>query len=159
MLDQEERWRDYIARYSSVDATGGFDERDLRTVILRRNLVDANGGVGGGVDGLDEQRYERFMAAKNEEGLVLRVAVENYHVYFQPGTSEGFFEEGKLREDNVEEAVKARETRDGAVKETLLKSNEGMKDLGAEEVVKRDAEFDALVSGAEVKVDGMEVDA
>lgn len=114
--------------------------------------------------------YERFLTAKNDESLVLRISVHGYFPIFQPGTAEGFFEDLKQREgglEGVKEAQVCRVYREEVMKDGFLMNNAGMKGLSKEEVEKRNEEFSVLAKGKERKVEAigdgegekMEVDA
>jgi len=115
---------------------------------------------------LAQQLLSRIDTVKNAEELTIRVAVNNYHILFQPGTSESSIQSLKQREgseEGVKEAVEAVSAREEAMKE-MLRS----KELGIEEVDTRDKAF-AEISGANQSTKaevgdleaagGMEVDA
>ena len=99
---------------------------------------------------------ERFLAAKNDERLILRIAVNGYHPIFQPGTAEGFFEDMKQREggeEGVKDAEECRHHREEAMRDGFLMNNPGMKGLSKDEVEKRNEEFTVLAEGKERKIE------
>lgn len=104
--------------------------------------------------GVGDRILARFLAVKNDERLVLRIAVNNYHPIFQPGTAEGFFEDLKQREGGVEgvkEVEECKHHREEVMKDSFLMNNPGMKGLSKEEVEKRNEEFAVLAGGDEKK--------
>ena len=198
MNEIESRWRYYIASYTSLEDTDGIDKKRLRPVILLRNMhalgadpksdtfppatlptSDPETAPDGTTTqpstqdpydaGLGRRLLDRFLGAKNDERLMLRIAVNSYHPLFQPGTYEGFFEDLRQREggaEGVKEAEETRLVRDESVREGFVMNNLGMKGLSKEEVEKRNEGFSRLATGEEgAKVgegveegEGMEVD-
>lgn len=119
-----------------------------------------------------ERLLARFLGAKNEEKLNIRIAL-SYHMLFEPGTYEGFFEDMRQRDggaEGVKEAEETRLLREEIMGEKFVMNNLGMKGLSREEVEKRNEGFAALASGEVKEVvgaegkggdgdgDGMEVD-
>ena len=100
--------------------------------------------------GLGRRLLDRFLGAKNDERLILRIAVNSYHPLFQPGTYEGFFEDLRQREggaEGVKEAEETRVVREESVREGFVMNNLGMKGLSKEEVEGRNEGFARLASG------------
>ena len=187
--DLENRWRYYIANYTSLEDTSGIDKKQLSPVLLVRNIhalgadskserfpplavqasettaenQDANTHgaastsqeTGTDSNGVGERLLSRFLSAKNDERLILRIAVNNYHPIFQPGTAEGFFEDLWQREGGEEGVKMAEETRDlrkeGMI-EGFLMMNAGMKGLTKEGVEGRNEGFVALKEGRESNI-------
>ena len=192
-------WRKYIASYTTFEDTDGIDKRLLTPFLLQRSLhaigydlktsdtfppvtlpvpttVDTDAPEGTtqaaqpSTSAVAEKLLNRFLNAKNEEKLILRIALNNYHPLFQPGSYEGFFEEFRERaggKEGVEEAEEVKSYREEQVKERYVMNNDGMRDLSREEVEKRNEGFSALAKGDDVLAakdgvadagDGMEVD-
>ena len=115
---------------------------------------------------VEDRLMARFLTANNDESLTLRIAVNNLHPLFQPGTAEGFFEDLRQREggeEGVKEAEEMRGLREEGVREGFVMMNAGMKGLTREEVDGRNEGFGRLVAGeaeaeAEGKGEKMEVD-
>jgi paired amphipathic helix protein Sin3a len=197
--DREMEWRKYIASYTTFEDTEGIDKRLLTPFLLQRNLHaigydlktsdsfppaclpvptttepdaadDTTHTAQPSTSAVGEKLLNRFLNAKNEEKLILRIALNNYHPLFQPGSYEGFFEELRERaggKEGVEEAEEVKSYREEQVKERFVMNNDGMRDLSREEVEKRNEGFSALTKGDEVLAkedgvanagDGMEVD-
>ncbi|KAK3719152.1 Transcriptional regulatory protein sin3 [Vermiconidia calcicola] len=198
--DLEDRWRYYIASYTSLEDTEGVDKKYTTPVLLMRNVhalgattrfdkflqlgapfgdpsLEAQAVLDGtqqttSQDAASEARVKdrllsRFLTANNDERLILRIAVNNYHPIFQPGTAEGFFEDMRQRqggEHGVQEAEGMQYYRAEAMMDGFLMNNPGMKGLSKEEVEKRNEEFAALAEGRELSAvaagdhDGEEMD-
>ena len=192
-LDKENQWRYYIASYTTIGDTDGVNQETLTPVLLYKNMhavgadprsnrfpplplplpepavegqeaprttteVDIEGSAVG------DRLLARFLAAKNDEGLVIRIAVNNYHPLFQPGTAEGFFEDMGQREggeEGVREAEGARSVREEGMKDGFVLNNEGMEGLSKDQVEERNANFVQLSggdSGARAEVEKREAD-
>lgn len=195
-LGQENAWRYYIASYTSTEPTDGIQDLKLKPVFLLRNITtmgadpksdaypplpvqqsteevqqdDTNNAEGTVAEAATpaDKILGRFLMAKTDENLVMRVAVNNFHPVFQPGTSEGFFEPLAEREGGelgVKEAEETERERDELVKENFVMINDGMKGLSREEVDGRNERFNKMAQEGEAKVkegevdgEGMEVD-
>lgn len=163
-LDQENRWRAYIASFQTVDDTDGVAREDLRLPFLYRNMraigadpkstsyppspppQDGDEAGTGGEGPTADRLAQRFLAAKNEENLVLRVAVNGYKAHFQPMTQEGWTQPMADREGGrelVEDAIDAANEREETMRD-LLMNNPGMKDLSKEEVERKNEGFAKL---------------
>lgn len=168
--DRESRWRYYIASYTAMDNTDGTEMDSVKYPFLLDNLRAY------GADPRDEafasaaeSDRSRFLDVKNEEKLNVRIAVNNYRIFFQPDTYESFHATVKDREhgeSGIESAVEVREVREDGINEKLLMNNEGMKDLSKQDVEGKNSIFAELIGeGAQVDaadaekmdVDGEEV--
>jgi len=126
---------------------GSYARDGLTTEVQSTAQTPAPDG-GSSLDGepLAQQLLSRIDTVKNAEELTIRVAVNNYHILFQPGTSESSIQSLKQREgseEGIKEAVEAVSVRAEAMKE-MLRS----KELSIEEVDTRDKEF-AEISGTD----------
>lgn len=119
--------------------------------------ANADGGLGGDL-------MERFMTVKNEDNLVIRIAVDDYHPVYQPHGQEGLIESMKLRDggkEGVKEADGTRLFREEAFSEGYVMNNSAMKGVSKEEVEKKNEAFAKLIDGREGEVElggDMEVD-
>lgn len=188
--DLEDRWRYYIASYTSLEDTEGIDKKNLRTVILSRNIsalgidpkVDifppfnyatdseaqdsATLGQGGeeGGDTAGKRLLDRFLAARNDENLVLRIALNGYSRVYSPGTAEGFFQDSAMRaggQEGIKEADETQGVREEEMKTKFEMNNSGMKDVSKEVVEKANAGWLSVVEGKEdapMEGEGMDVD-
>lgn len=134
------------------------------------NLPTTGDNADSGEANVGNRLLARFLTAQNEEKLVVRIAVNNYHPLFQPGTAEGFFEDMKQRQDGetgVKDAEEARGTRAESMTDGFVMMNAGMRGLSKEEVEKRNEEFERRAGEGRVEkvlaeeedgVEKMEVD-
>lgn len=156
-LDQENLWRYYIGSYTSVDPTEGVDHKNLRLMLLRRNLR-AFGADPSSIsyppsprsdDPITNERLmRRFDHQKGEESLVMRIAVGEYFRIFEPGTFECWFESMSERQggkEGVEEAVEAAAQRKETATEAFELMNAGMKGLSKSDVEEANENFTKLV--------------
>lgn len=170
-MDLENHWRTYIATYETVDDTDGIKPSQLHVPFLFRNVREAGAnpkstsyppspppqtGEGetaqGGQSG--ERIMHRFLAAKNEENLVIRVAVGSFKAHFQPNTQEGWFEPTPEREgskDGVWEAEQDVQYRDESMRDTFVMNHLGMKDLSKDQVEKKNEGWRVLSENGEVR--------
>jgi len=145
-VDEENRWRYYIASYTSLDDTDGVDVTGTKTVFLSRTH-----GMAPGSDSTSPSHEEivaernRMFDVKNEEKLNIRIAVNNYRAFFQIGTYEGFHAVPSERAANAEAAEDALAHREAYIKDRLVASSGVMKDMNDEEIGAIDAKFSALV--------------
>ena len=180
--DMEDKWRYYIASYTSLEETEGVPKNDAQKVLMLRNIralgadpksdrfpplpiAEAAETQDATTDSNEEDKavgsnlFQRFLTANNDEKLVLRIAINNYHHLFQPGTAEGFFEDWRQREGGAE-GIKAAEevvqVREEQMKEGFLLNLGVMRGLSKVEVERRNEEWTALAEGREVNGAGVE---
>jgi len=205
-MDQENRWRAYISSYQTVDPTDGVPRERIAPPVLMRNMravgADPNSahyppsppmqptdvGSGSGADGNgvggDGVADRLLLGARNEENLIVRVAVNGYKAHFQPNTQEGWSQPMQEREgggatsgyggvggfggvggsgrDGVRQAEEDRGTREEAVREMFVLSNKGMVGLSQVDVERANEGFARLAGervagegdGEEMDVDG-----
>ena len=191
--DLEDQWRHYVASYTSLEETEGVQKQRLTPVVLARNMreigfdpkVDAYPPLGVALDAdssnIDAQAtlaatessvgarlLARFLGARNDENLVIRIALNDYKVVWSPNTAEGFYEDAGIRQGSyeaVKEAEEVRPLRAEGIKEKYERNNKAMKELTHEAVEKANIGFRDLVDGKvteEVEVggegEGMDVD-
>lgn len=171
-VDEENRWRYYIASYTSLDDTDGVDVTGTKPVFLSRThgtLAGSSGNDSGSSPSPDEiaaERAARMYDVKNEERLNIRIAVNNYRAFFQIGTYEGFHALPAERAVHTDAAETVRAHRDAFMQENYIAHSEGMKDLPANEVKATEEKFAGLTGegkGAKAEAkqaegEGMEVD-
>lgn len=167
-MDRENRWRYYVASYTSIDHTDGVNIADVSYPFLLGNVRAY------GADPSDEsfppttdsphaqtiKERSRFLDVKNEEKLELRIAVNNFHALFQPGTYESWHTNLQDRTggpQGIEGAEELRTHREEAILENLLMNHGGMKDLSKEDVEGKNTGFaDLLEKNANGLVSGKE---
>jgi paired amphipathic helix protein Sin3a len=174
VLDRENKWRYYIASYTSVDNTDNIDINQVRYPFLMSNIRHFGADPRSETfppQALDEssrsslEAKARFLEVKNEERLQLRIAVNNYKAFFQKDTYESWYvptaEEREGGERGVERAELARGERDEVVLDRFVRFNGAMEGLAREGVEGVNEKWKALVEkGTEGAEDGegMDVD-
>lgn len=188
--DLEDRWRYYIASYTSLEDTEGVDKKFLSPVILHRNVaalgidpkvdnfppftyntdsegqdVVASGQEGeDGGDPIGKRLLNRFLATRNDENLIMRIALNSYGRVYSPGTAEGFYQDPAIRaggQEGITEADEAQGVREEEMKTKFEMNNSGMKDVSKEVVEKANEAWMGVVEGKEAgqgEGEGMEVD-
>ncbi|PPJ57620.1 hypothetical protein CBER1_04779 [Cercospora berteroae] len=160
-LDREQRWRYYIASYTSTDPTAEVDQAAVDMPFLMNNIkqvgADPHADPIASGEGSPDRRRARFLDVKNEEKLELRIAINNYKTFFQANSYESFhakFEERQGSMRDVLIAEHARDTyREDVVKDRYEMNNSGMRDLSKEDVEKKNATFNTLIEKGEVEAE------
>lgn len=160
-LDREQRWRYYIASYTSTDPTAEVDQAAVDMPFLVSNIkqvgADPHADPTATGEGSPDRRRARFLDVKNEEKLELRIAINNYKTFFQANSYESFhakFEERQGSMRDVLIAEHARDTyREDVVKDRYEMNNSGMRDLSKEDVEKKNATFNTLIEKGEVEAE------
>lgn len=162
VMDRENRWRYYIASYTSVDPTDGVDTNSVSQPLLWRSIRAF--GADPDEKSFTPEGEERANSMKNDERLVVRVAVNNYKSIFHPNSEESFhasLPRQERGEEGVEAADSLRGQRDDEIMDKFVRVNEAMKDMSTENVESANSSFSALIekgSGAQEEGEGMEVD-
>jgi paired amphipathic helix protein Sin3a len=180
-LDMENRWRQYIASYQSIDDTENIPRDRVEFPFKLRNVKAmgadpkstsyppsppaeqaglTDGLTAANANGAEGSALNRFMVVQNEEKLEVRVTVGEYKLQFEPKSYEAFAQPFLIRtgsKSDVVEAADARERRAEEVKEKYEFRNAAlMQDLTKEEVEAKNEWFSKLVSEGEDAVDGGE---
>lgn len=157
VLDRDQRWRYYIASYTSTDPTADVDQSAMDTPFLISNMkasgasadpLAADPSTDEAQQQLSASRTARIMDVKNEERLEMRVAINNYKIFFTIQTYESFHASIRLRqggETGVKAAEKIREYRVDTVRERYEINHAAMRDLSKAEVEKKNIEFGKLI--------------
>ena len=161
VLDRDQRWRYYIASYTSTDPTADVEHSAMDMPFLPGNITSAGAyadplAIDSTADEATQQlaarREERFMDVKNEEKLVMRIAVNNYRIFWTVNSYEGFHASLHLRDGGVEgvkAAEKVREWRTDTLRERYEINHAAMRDLSKDEVEKKNSGFGELVEKGE----------
>lgn len=154
-IDEENRWRYYIASYTSFDMTEGVDQESLKKVVLTRNIDASQTSTGapssGGASPSQEDQMSlmerRMLDVKSEEKLNIRIAVNNYRSFFQIGTHEGFHALPVERARGVDGAQEVQAVRDDNVRDVAFASAPIIRNASEANVEKRAAEFKQVLDG------------
>ncbi|EEP77848.1 conserved hypothetical protein [Uncinocarpus reesii 1704] len=79
-LTPEAKWSYYVSAYSMRDPTEGVLFSDMRIPFLKRNLPPKLES--------DEEYSQFFRPLISNEGLVIRICANSYHILYEPGTEE-----------------------------------------------------------------------
>jgi paired amphipathic helix protein Sin3a len=185
--DKDDRWRYYVATYSNIEDTEGIDRNELPPVVLARNMnalgidpksdtlppfnfnadpesFEAHFTAGESQAAFGNRLFKRFTHARNDEKLVIRIAVSDFHPVYEPYTAEGFWLEDAERsggEEGVRYAEAAMIEREERMKDHYIENNPAVVEAGKEAAQKADQEFVDFVDGKEKVVEEgekMEVD-
>jgi paired amphipathic helix protein Sin3a len=165
-MDRENRWRFYIASYTSIDPTDGVDQNAIQAPFLMSNMrrfgTDPRAGNLSPANSEEAHRAAladktRALDVKNEERLEIRIAVNNYRAFFQAHSFESWHanladrERGKAGVENAEDIVAHRED---VVTENYEMNNAAMKEMSKEAVERKNAAFAELVDTAPASING-----
>ena len=169
VLNRENEWRKYIASYTSLDDTEGIPHGRLEIPVLPRNMRVAGASATAGGEGKNyplsppadggvvngegeastasqERILGRLLATKSAEGLMVRVSVDEYKLFFEPSTGDGWCEPMSEREGG-EEGVLSVEG-DAADRTNILNKSFLKEFVGEEDLVVLGGEWKTLVGGA-----------
>ncbi|CAK4033378.1 Paired amphipathic helix pst1 [Lecanosticta acicola] len=146
VMDRENKWRYYIASYTSVDPTDGVDTNAVSQPLLWRSIRAF--GADPRETSFTLEGEERAISMKNNEQLVLRIAVNTYKPVFEAKTAESFHASFPSRQRGAEgcEAVESvRSQRDDEMLDRFVHINKAMTGASAESVESANATFSTLV--------------
>ena len=81
-LAESARWSYYVSAYSMLGRTEGVQARSTSLPFLHRNFPSQLE--------TDDEYNDDYSPASHEDGLVLRISPQNYHILYDPGTSDWF---------------------------------------------------------------------
>lgn len=87
------RWSYYVSAFSMWDQTEGIDLRKLNYPLLHRNLPSQ-------MD-TDEEYTSAYSPAFHADGLVIRISPNNYHLLYDPATSDWFLHGAKQQKKGL----------------------------------------------------------
>lgn len=132
MLD-EDAWRVYVNDFTGVTPTTGAPQDQVKQSILKRNVRAATAG-----DNI-EAYGRRYDLVNAKEALEFRISVHEYKLQFIRGNDEFWYQPESARDmgkEGAEEALRAAERRNDAVRERFVMNNDAMKGLSKEDVEK-----------------------
>ena len=111
------RWSYYVSTYSMLDHTEGVPLSSIRLPYLRRNMpFSSPSKEGSGEEVADTNGFAVPMY--NEDGLVLRISPNNYHILYDPYTSDWWIQSTTFRKRGL-----------GAYEEVKQQRKKGMESL------------------------------
>jgi paired amphipathic helix protein Sin3a len=96
-LSPEARWSYYVSSYTMRDPTEGVPFSQMRMPFLKRNLPPK-------LDS-DEEYNRYYKPLVSQEGLIIRICANSYHVLYEPGTEEWWCREPSTQEEQAELAA------------------------------------------------------
>jgi paired amphipathic helix protein Sin3a len=126
-LTAEAKWSYYVSSYTMRDPTEGIPMDMLRMPFLKRNLPPK-------VES-EEEYNRRYLATEHHDGLVIRICTNTYHMIYEPGTSDWFVQDKKVRASARPEKTKTiHEKRTGRLNDKFVINTAWMKDKSREYV-------------------------
>ena len=118
------------------DQTEGIEPRKLNYPLLHRNLPSQ-------MD-TDEEYNSAYSPAFHEDGLVIRISPNNYHILYDPGTSDWFLQGVKQQKKGLAGYHEIKQSRREGLKVLVddKKKNEWLKDAteGQAEIINKEFE-------------------
>ena len=148
-MGAEARWSYYVASYVMRDWTEGVPH-SIRWPFLRRNIPK---------DLETEEEYSQtYLPQWNEDGLSIRIAANNYHLLYDPGTADWWVHDGKVRQRGLNGAAALRKERNQLFEGKFVQNPAWMKEMdktAVEEVLRKYEELlgDGTVTGLEMTED------
>lgn len=97
------RWSYYVSSFSMLDRTEGVPPDKLQFPFLRRNLPSQLSS--------EDDYSDRYNPLCNEDGLVIRIAPNNYHMLYDPGTMDWLIHGRKQQKRGLKAYTEVKESR------------------------------------------------
>lgn len=131
----EARWSYYIASYVMRDWTEGVPH-SIRWPFLRRNVPK---------DLETEEEYaQAYLPQWNEDALSIRIAANNYHLLYDPGTTDWWVHDDKVRQRGLKGAQGLKKERNTMFKKKFVEHPAwmmGMDKNAVDEVLRKHEEL------------------
>ena len=124
-MTAESRWSYYISSYVMRDWTEGVTHR-IQWPFLRRNLprdLDS-----------EEDYGQAYLPQWNEDGLTIRIAMNNYHILYDPGTADWWIHDDHVRRRGMTGAEVLKQLRKKVFEEKFVHNTNWMGELSQEDV-------------------------
>ncbi len=120
------RWSYYISTFAMRDLTEGMDLSKIDWPFLRRNMPPM----------LDtEEEYTRVYTPQwNEDGLVIRISANNYHIQYDPLTQDWWIHDAAVQKRGLEGSERMTDERKRKFREKLVLNNTWMMGKSVQEV-------------------------
>lgn len=168
-MDADNRWRAYIASYSTVDATDGVDTSSLAYPILSRNVrlagidpkstsyppsppLQSNESYDDTTLSTVSRLVNRFNAAKAEENLILRISVDAYKPVFEPKSHETWIQPIAEREGGkrgIQETLDLQQHHDLAMEKMWVNESPVTAGLSTDQSARTRYVFQMMIEGRE----------
>ena len=109
------RWSYYVSSFSMLDRTEGVPPERIQFPFLRRNLPAKME--------TEEEYNEAFSPSFNEDGLVIRISPNSYHILYDPGTADWWIHSIKQQKRGLSGQAALKEKRKKGL-DSLINSSE-----------------------------------
>ncbi|KAK2732401.1 Transcriptional regulatory protein sin3 [Onygenales sp. PD_40] len=143
-LNAEARWSYYVSAYTMRDPTEGVPFSQMRMPFLKRNLPPKMDS--------DEEYNLYFKPLVNNDGLVIRICANSYHILYEPGTEDWWYRNPSPEEERAETArdlSAVKEKRRDRFKEKFVNNPSWAHGLSKDEVDQSNQQFRSWVGDAE----------
>ena len=127
------RWSYYISSFAMRDLTEGMDLSKIDWPFLRRNMPPM----------LDtEEEYTRVYTPQwNEDGLVIRISANNYHMQYDPLTHDWWVHNAAVQKRGLEGRIRMKDERKQKFQEKFELNNTWMVGKSVEDVDEINQEY------------------
>ncbi|KAI1922926.1 Transcriptional regulatory protein sin3 [Ophidiomyces ophidiicola] len=144
-LSPEAKWSYYVSSYSMRDATEGVQPFDDRRPFLSRNRPSKLA---------PDEAYERYYKTLvSNEGLVIRICANSYHIIYEPGTREWWYRPSPaaaallpMKDGAKDDGAAVKEKRKDRFKEKFVNNPSWAHGLSKDEVDESNQQFRQWVS-------------
>lgn len=156
-MDEEQRWRAYMASFTTYEFTQDVDLSAMHTPLLVRNLRSAGinpksasypPSPASDVADVNQRTHQRLAAVRADEQLDMRIAVGSYYRVFHKGSQEWWAEDTQITEEGregVTASAEAKSYRLESMTDNFVINNEGMKNVSKEDVDKKNEVFNEVI--------------
>ena len=149
------RWSYYVSTFSMLDHTEGVPLSSIRLPYLRRNMPfpppskDTSSEEVADMTGFAVPMY-------NEDGLVLRISPNNYHILYDPYTSDWWIQSAAFRKRGLGAYEEVKQERKRGLQALFdnRERNEWMKGLQDMEIEKTRATFESWIKDGPAVLEG-----
>ena len=135
-----DRWKYYVASYTMRDQTEGVPQHKTWLPYLRRNLPPV-------LDNLEEYNRIYSNPQNNQDGLQMRINLENYHLQYEPLSADWFVHDDTVRKMGLSGIREVSEERRKNFVDKFVKNARWMAGMSKVEIQKRIEETASLIKG------------
>lgn len=140
-LSHEARWSYYVSAYTMRDPTEGVSFADMRLPFLKRSLppkLDSG-----------EQYSQYYKPLIHQDGLVIRICANSYHILYEPGTEDWWYRRSEDQAGESKDLPALTEKRNDRFKEKFVNNPSWAQGLSKDEVDKSNQQFRSWVGTLE----------
>ena len=136
-MTAEAMWSYYISSYVMRDRTEGVPHA-IQWPYLRRNLPSKLH--------TEEDYNAAYLPQWNEDGLVIRICPNSYHLLYDSGTTDWWVHHDKVRRRGLNSIKDAKDDRDRKFREKFCDNNKWMQSMSPEGIAKVNKDFEIWLS-------------